>query len=197
MATRGGKPLLSREDWTRAALQALERGGVAGVAVDRLAKELGATRGSFYWHFEDRDDLVVAALEMWERESTTDLLPAARAVADPLERLRLVVSTVYESPVDRIEISLAAEAHEPPVASVLARVTRTRLDFRRDILVELGLEEDEAERRAWLAYGFYLGHHQLRRSRRLDRRRPKSLQYVVDLLVGQPAGATAERSPTR
>lgn len=185
MAERSGKPLLSREHWTRAALRAIEAQGVGGVAVDRLAKELGATRGSFYWHFRDRDDLIEAALELWEREYTTDLLPVIDAVDDPLERLRVIVTTVYETPVDQIEVTLAAEADQPPVAEVFARVTRRRLDLLRRTLTELGVHETEADSRAWVAYAFYLGHHQLRRNPDLATRRPTDLQYLVDLLIGR------------
>lgn len=185
VATRSGRPLLSREDWTRAALRSIERDGVAGVAVDRLAKELKATRGSFYWHFRDRDDLVAAALELWERQNTIDLLPEVEAVEDPVERLRFIVASVYENPVDEIEVTLAAEADQPPVAAVFARVTATRLELIRRALAEAGVPEGEAERRAWLAYALYLGHHQLGRNPELAGRRPTGLQYVVDLLVGR------------
>jgi AcrR family transcriptional regulator len=66
------------------------------VAVDRLTKVVGATRGSFYWHFKDRGELVEAALALWERQYTTDLIPLAEAVADPRERLQLLFARVYE-----------------------------------------------------------------------------------------------------
>ncbi|MEV1131204.1 TetR/AcrR family transcriptional regulator [Agromyces sp. NPDC049794] len=183
MATRSGKPLLSRDDWARAALRAIERGGVKGVAVDRLAKEFETTRGSFYWHFHDRDDLIAAALELWERENTTDRLGVVLSIDDPLQRLKAVVAEVYERPVDEIEVTLVSEAHEPPVAAVFARVTQARLDVLRSTLVEVGLPEAEAERRAWLAYALYLGHHQLLRNPDLAARGPASMQFVIRLLT--------------
>jgi AcrR family transcriptional regulator len=180
---RAGKRLLTRDDWIDAALSALAEGGMSAVAVDRLAKTLGATRGSFYWHFADRDDLIRAALERWERQNTLELLPELDAVADPAERLALIFREVYEQRVDRVEMVLAAIADEPHVAPVFARVTRTRLEVLRRIFTELGLPDDEANARAWLAYGFYIGHHQLDRSPGRPGIRPERLDHVVDLLA--------------
>jgi AcrR family transcriptional regulator len=57
---------LRPEDWTNAALEAIADGGTGKVAVEALARELGATKGSFYWHFRNRDALLEAALARWE-----------------------------------------------------------------------------------------------------------------------------------
>jgi AcrR family transcriptional regulator len=171
------------QDWTDAALDALATGGVAAVTMERLAKALGATRGSFYWHFENRDELIDVALEKWEREHTTDLIPRAEAISDPAERLGFLFRQAYERPADPIEIALAWAADEPHVAPAVARVTRTRLEFLRRIFTELGLADDEAADRAWLAYGFYVGHHQLGRNADLGELGPASLDRVVKLLT--------------
>jgi AcrR family transcriptional regulator len=52
---------LTRQDWIDAALEALETGGVPAVAVEPLASRLGVTKGSFYWHFKDRNELLATA----------------------------------------------------------------------------------------------------------------------------------------
>ncbi|MBE2317299.1 TetR/AcrR family transcriptional regulator [Solirubrobacter sp. CPCC 204708] len=154
--------------------------GVAGVAVDRLTKAVGATRGSFYWHFKDRDELVQAALLLWERENTTELIPEGEAVRDPQARLRALFARVYEPPADPIEVALAKAADDPLVAPVFARVVASRIAFLRTLFLELGCEEEEADSRAWLAYGFYVGHHQLGPVPG----RPAGLGRIVELLGG-------------
>jgi len=59
---------LARKDWLRAARLALLRGGVEAVRVEKLARSLGVTKGSFYWHFKDRDELLELLLREWESE---------------------------------------------------------------------------------------------------------------------------------
>src|SRR4051794_41764716 len=76
MAMTRGKRQLTAEDWTQAALDALARGGVAAVAVEPIAKSLGATKGSFYWHFADRNALLESALDLWERRGAPPGGPA-------------------------------------------------------------------------------------------------------------------------
>lgn len=192
MATRGGKRLLTKQDWTRAALNALAEGGVAAVAVERLAKTVGATRGSFYWHFKDRNELIEVALEQWERENTLELIPDAEAIGDPVERLHYLFREVYERPVDAIELALASAADEPLVAPVFARVTRTRRDFLRRIFTQLGLPDEEADDRAWLAYAFYIGHHQLARNPDAQALQPIRLDRLVELLTSPVAKRSSE-----
>ncbi len=179
---RNGKVLLSREDWTRAALDAMATSGTKGVPIDGLAKALGASRGSFYWHFSDRRELIDAALALWEQENTTDLVPTILEPGDPVEQLRLLLREVYEQPVDNIEITLASAGDEPLVAAAFARVTNLRLDLLRDIFARMGLHHEEADARAWLAYGFYIGHHQLGRNDGAIKRRPPDLDRIVALL---------------
>lgn len=187
VAIRAGKQLLTREDWIRAALLALAEGGVAAVAIDRLARTLGVTRGSFYWHFSDRTDLIDAALATWERENTTELIPSVASIDDPVARLRQLFAHVYERRVDAVEIALATAADEPLVAAVFARVTRTRLNLLRRIFTDLGLTQRESDDRAWLAYTLYVGHHQLARNPQIQALAPKRLDGIVDLLSSTAA----------
>ena len=79
---------LTADDWSAAALAALERNGLAAVAVEPIAKTLGATKGSFYWHFTGRDDLIAAALELWERRDTDGVIAAVDRAAEGADRLR-------------------------------------------------------------------------------------------------------------
>ena len=61
---------LSRQDWLENALATLSEKGQAGLSIQDLSVALGVSRGSFYWHFEDRDDFVHALLEHWYEEYT-------------------------------------------------------------------------------------------------------------------------------
>ncbi len=154
---------LSKHDWIEAALLALIREGLPGVTVERLARSLSATKGSFYWHFADRAELIAATLELWERRETTDVIARIQGIYDPRERLSAIVSYAGVAAPSAAAGVLAA-ASDPNVAPVLTRVTRTRLAFLEQLYVDLGLSPDQAARQARLAYALYLGIGELRRA---------------------------------
>src|SRR6516164_3967469 len=82
---------LSRHDWVDAALEAIADGGLAGVAVVPLAERLGATKGSFYWHFPSREALIETALAAWEQTTTSAVIAEIDAASqDPRQQLRLL-----------------------------------------------------------------------------------------------------------
>lgn len=158
------KQRLSAADWTVAAFEALAGGGLAAVAVEPIAVRLGATKGSFYWHFTGRDALITATLELWERIDTEEVIAEIDALPAGLPRLRALIVGAVESRNDqgaRAELALQATARHPLVAPVLARVTRRRLGYLAEQFAELGFSPDEAARRAQLAYTSYLGLAQL------------------------------------
>lgn len=153
---------LTREDWTNAALKALAEGGVSAVRVDALARGLGMTRGSFYWHFKDRDALVVAALEEWERR-TTETIVQLGLIPDPAERLRMLLSqALQEDALSRLEPAIVAHASDPVVSSVLHRVTERRVEFIAEAYGQLGHPASAARREALIAYAAYMGWLHLR-----------------------------------
>src|SRR4051795_9994247 len=78
-----------RSDWITAGLNALARGGPEAVRIEPLARELGATKGSFYWHFNDRAGLLEALLDSWERTVVDDVIAQIDAGGgDGRDRLR-------------------------------------------------------------------------------------------------------------
>ncbi len=153
---------LTAEDWARAALAAVAEGGISAIAVEPLAVRLGATKGSFYWHFSNREALVDAALALWESRGTEEVIAAMEAEADPQTRLRrLFAYTVEAAGRSPVEARLLANADHPKVAPVLRRVTVRRVEYVMQLYRTLGFPPAEARRRALLAFTAYLGHLQL------------------------------------
>lgn len=82
---------LTRMDWILAATAALGQSGVDSVRVEALARRLKTSKGSFYWHFKDRPDLLEAVLALWEAEGTSDVIAMAADLPTPRERLVAVM----------------------------------------------------------------------------------------------------------
>ncbi|MFJ3306609.1 TetR/AcrR family transcriptional regulator [Streptomyces sp. NPDC086549] len=156
------KARLSARDWADAALVAMREGGLAAVAVEPLAARLGATKGSFYWHFGNREALIEAALARWVEADTEEIIAAVETEPDPEKRLRRLFTEVTKPAVaDPTEVSLLASSDHPQVAAALRQVTERRIAYLAGLFTELGFTEDEARRRGLMAYSFYLGHTQL------------------------------------
>jgi AcrR family transcriptional regulator len=157
---------LTRDDWINVALSSIADGGLAAVGVEPLAARLGATKGSFYWHFENRDALLEAAVNRWEKETTTDVAAEMSAAAGgPASQFRRLIVTVIErAEHDRVGPALLASAAHPAVAPALERVTAARLSLIAALLRRLGFAPAESRRRALLAYSAYLGHGQIAHS---------------------------------
>lgn len=159
---RLGTPTLTAADWAEAALQLIAEAGLRAVTVGALAARLGVTKGSFYWHFQGREDLLAAALARWEQRTTGDAVQALDAVPDHRRRLELIFEASSQPPRARsLYASLAANADEPLVKDVLARIGAARIDYLDACYRKLGLAPAEARARAVFAYGAYRGLLQL------------------------------------
>jgi AcrR family transcriptional regulator len=177
---------LSRGDWTAAALDALAEVGLAAVAIDPLARRLGATKGSFYWHFASRDELIAATLELWEQRDTLDLLAALEAIPDPQERLLALARRAYGTAARGTDpqAGMLAAASDPRVGPTLERVTVARLAALERLFGDAGLEPEEAARRARLAYALYVGVIDLRRAAPSARLAEEEIEAEIELMVG-------------
>jgi AcrR family transcriptional regulator len=152
-------------DWVEAALRAIGRGGLAAVAVEKLAVELDTTKGSFYWHFRSRREVIEAALELWEQRHTEAIIAEVDREASALERLRRLFTLVVHGPGrGLVDIALLASADDPVVHSALERVTERRISYMVGLFGELGFSPAEARHRGLLAHSAYLGHVQLMRA---------------------------------
>ncbi len=77
---------LSADDWVAAALEVLVNEGIDAVKILSLARKLGVTRGSFYWHFENHEALLNRLLEVWEETNSGTIIAAATLPGGIVER---------------------------------------------------------------------------------------------------------------
>ncbi len=149
----------SRPDWTRAGLRRLAASGIEAVRIEPLAKELGVTKGSFYWHFRDRGELLTAMLEEFAAVATEGVIDQAEQAgfdaAARLERLTKVATRGFDA---KLELALREWSRNDPAAGkVLDKIDRRRLGYLRELLQAVGFEALEAETRAFLFYSSLLG----------------------------------------
>lgn len=156
-------------DWTLAGIAALAEGGIDAVRVERLAKRLGASKGSFYWHFVDRAALLESMLELWEREGTADVIAQVGEITDPAERLRRVTDAALEARTHGIDVAHAEAAlrswaaQDRAVAARFVQVEQARTGFLAQELGALGYDEATALRLGKALYLALIGLYAARR----------------------------------
>jgi AcrR family transcriptional regulator len=184
-------------------MDVIVEGGVGAVAVEPLAVRLGATKGSFYHHFQNRDALIAAALEEWERQQTDAVIARMALIPDPAEQLRAIMAAALADRPGAIrDAALVASAAHPLVKPVVDRVTQRRLDYMTQLCTEMGLPPDQAGRRVLLLYSSYLGLFDYLRAgldKGIDDSELRAYTHeLLDALVPAPSrGTTGSRSKVR
>lgn len=143
------KPRLSRETWLQQALDTLAS-DPEHLRIDELAGRLGVSKGSFYWHFENRTEFVRAMAEYWRDTYTSTVVDAVSDSRVPAEdRLRRVMTHILEDKVAQYDLAVRAWArHEPDIRDVILEVDKLRLKTLNNVFRDLGLDEPEARMRA-------------------------------------------------
>jgi AcrR family transcriptional regulator len=147
---------LTREDWFVAAIGALRRGGVDGVRVEALARDLGVTRGSFYWHFGDRQELLDMILARWEEE-TPWLVAGAGAAATPRERALRFFELANASPYPPDREIFAWARRDRAVARRVEAIEAQRAAFFEEVLRDAGASGERSRQLGELLYLATLG----------------------------------------
>lgn len=148
------------EPWIEAALAALADDGEAGIAIEPIARRLGVTKGSFYWHFADREALWTAVLGTFFRLGVEEPIERVGREPDPRVRLEQLLAIVWEARHLRIERTLLGSRRED-VKTCLATVHARRREFLTLCYLDLAFSLPEAENHATTSYALYLGVVQL------------------------------------
>ncbi len=169
MTDAGSKARLGRNDWVLAGLRALVRGGIQAVKVEALARDIAASKGSFYWHFKDLPELHQVMLELWEELATRAISAAVRTSdAQGFGKLLLLVDLISVRPPD-IYGGAAAEPAlrdwgrtDPRARAVVERVDRQRLADLQEFLRDAGVPDADVAPKALLIYAAVIGFESLR-----------------------------------
>ncbi|NML47190.1 TetR/AcrR family transcriptional regulator [Ramlibacter sp. G-1-2-2] len=188
------KPSLTPEDWIREARELLIAHSIDAVRVDVLAKQMEVTRGSFYWHFTDRDDLLKRVLLSWQEEQTEQIIARYRKQGVTAEALiRELVELPFHGRAamkgSSVELAIRAWARRDEMArKVVDAVDAKRLTYLEECFGNLGFPAPDAKARAFLLYCYMQSESLFRNQGSAD---DKSLrrQFVAQtLLAGASAG---------
>ncbi|MGG4497075.1 TetR/AcrR family transcriptional regulator [Brevibacillus reuszeri] len=143
-----------REDWVRAALTKLTETGIESVRVEALARELKISKGSFYHHFQDRQDLLDSMIHYWEEHATERIIHTPDSTTQTLEQL---LGALF-SREQKLEAAMYTWAKQnADLRKRLVEIEKRRINYVASLYQKKGISPDEAKARAELAYLMYVG----------------------------------------
>jgi len=147
-----------RASWIGEGLRALGRGGPDAVRIEPLARTLGVSKGGFYWHFEDRQALLIEMLDEWERRFVDEAIEAVEG--DAKVRLRRLFGLAAASGTGLLKVELAIRdwaRRDKAVAKRLRRVDNRRMAYMRSLFEDFCDDPDEVEARCLMTFSLFVG----------------------------------------
>ena len=149
---------LSREEWLKQALDILAEKHNALLNIDALVKRMGVTKGSFYWHFTDRDDFLMQLLDYWVyefNEKVPEALNKAVGDQDAKTRLRFLLAYLVEHDCAKYDMLVRSwAAQDPKVDKILVKIDKLRLNSVSALFTEIGFSDTDAKIRAHIFVTF-------------------------------------------
>ena len=149
---------LSKKQWLDHGLLNLQESGFTSLKADKLAKSLGVSRGSFYWHFKDLADFHAGVLGRWQElkiQATIDGLEAGGDSAESKLRQLIGIASTGDG---KLEQAIRAWAFsDAQVKATVDTIDARALGYVQFCLVEMGINDETAHARARIIYSAYLG----------------------------------------
>jgi AcrR family transcriptional regulator len=193
---------LTAQDWIDFALKTLVREGFPALKADVLARELGVSRGSFYWHFAELGTFHARVIEHWRQAATEAIIAGLERYDTREQRLDMLLRGAFGHSA-LMEIRMRAWADEnAQAAQVMNDIDRRRRAYIEQLLVQAGVAPSLAATRAQLLYWAYLG-AALNRSRLTGAQLDRIVAELKLIGLGPLAGKSAaiensrQRRPSR
>jgi AcrR family transcriptional regulator len=190
MSTNHEAGYLSQEEWLERALEVVSGEGGAKLRIATLVEAVGVTKGSFYWHFKNRDDFVDKLIDYWhERYTLTVSSSLDRSNENAAEKLRKLMKMVFVEQLTRHDLAIRSWAiAEPKLRALVKRTDDHRLEYLCKLFTAIGFDREASELRARV----FLGEAAWKAARmqRMSRsERERNAEAFFELLV---AGARAD-----
>ncbi|WP_203142129.1 TetR/AcrR family transcriptional regulator [Marinobacter mangrovi] len=162
-ASSGDKTQLTRDHWLDAAAGEVASSGFSHLRVLTLAKKLGVTRGSFYWHFKDHEDLVVSFLNRWRDRRLHELQywkPQGGDVETELRKILELLLTDAARNVRRLQVELAVRdfaRRNAYAAELVAQVDEARINQNCELFSRISSDPERTKDLSMLLYVATIG----------------------------------------
>ena len=162
--TDKSKPGSNKQAWVAAGFQLLSVGGIDSVRIDRISKKIGLTRGSFYWHFKNRAELLDEMLKVWHQLGTLQVIRLVEAEkTNPHKKLSTLLELTTRRPGEKYggkftELSIRVwGGQSEQAAKIIKQIDNERVAYVHKLLIDMQLEPALASLLAEVIYNAFIG----------------------------------------
>jgi AcrR family transcriptional regulator len=148
---------LSAKDWLDQGLRTLAESGFTALKAEPLAKAMGVSRGSFYWHFADIGAFHAAVLKHWRDVAAERIIANLEAAPANENPLRLLLRQAFGGKLALEKAVRTWAALDPLARRAVQAIDRRRLSYVEHLLRGSGIAPGVARARAQILYWTFLG----------------------------------------
>jgi AcrR family transcriptional regulator len=148
---------LSATDWLNHGLKTLTQEGFTALKAVPLAKSMGVSRGSFYWHFADIEAFHGELLRLWRDIAAERIIADVDAASEKDNALQILLHRVFGEQRALENAVRRWAAVDPAARAAVQAIDRRRVSYVESLLRTAGVDDDAARTRAQILYWTYLG----------------------------------------
>lgn len=150
--------VLTKADWIDAGWVLMANQGVAAVKIEVLARQLQVSKGSFYWHFKNRQELLEGILQRWEHETLWLIEESSKEPTPKKQLIKMFALAEELCELPDPEAAIFIWANKEPEIQKRVRIVETeRVNYLNRLLQEYGFDEAEARHKAEIGYFAFMG----------------------------------------
>ena len=157
------KIIATKEDWIKLGYEEFSDKGIAGIVIEKMSNKLKVNKSSFYWHFSTKKDFIEQIVSFWIIENTSKIIDKVNSVQTPSARFeKLIELSFKEEPYMDFFFFLKKYAKSNKnLQKQIDSIDNQRIDFTKDLLIQLGYSENDSDIKANLFYKYLIGYHEM------------------------------------
>jgi AcrR family transcriptional regulator len=158
---QGKSKRFTKDQWLEASFESFAREGHSKIHIEHLTKSLGSSKGSFYWHFKDRNDFLLSLADYWVRITNKEVIEVVKKVqGDAKTRLFALMKIISRKDLQKYDPPMRALGFKyPEIAKIVKKVDNQRLTFVHRMFADMGFRGEELEMRTYVFVCYYSGEH--------------------------------------
>ncbi|MBW1612495.1 MAG: TetR/AcrR family transcriptional regulator [Deltaproteobacteria bacterium] len=179
------KIIATKEDWINLGYKTFSEEGEKGIIVEKMAIKLKVNKSSFYWHFKTRKHFISDLTMFWVTNATEQIIYLTNIRKTAKEKVKTLVSLIYKKdPYFDFFFFLKRYAQkEKKIQEVIDSIEKKRIEYAKDLLMELGYSKKEASIKSAILYKHFLAYHEIIRYKKQSNNYEQEVKEEINQFI--------------